>query len=216
MNKLSQILTKHKGNVLLLMRLQQNKLWNAIPLFIEMASEQELKEAMQETLVQESNEFSKDFEDCELVHNRVMSHDTAERIRYGFLQYCILNKIDIITYNIFEKFAKQYNVQEEIIIVYDADEYEEFDQNTTLEELLLECTDDNIKPRQTNTFEQIAQLTTDLAVDQNPREFKDFVKFINKNGKEIKSKAYHDNQLTMYEREVIQNLFGFDTIFFSI
>ena len=214
--RLTDVLTKNAKDSLLLMRIQQDKLFDKIPLFIETATDEELEVAMKECRQEELNEFSKYFEDNELVHNRIISHDTADRIRYGFLQYCIHERINIIKYDVFEKFAKLFNIKEEIIVVYEADEYEEFDQNATIDDLLLEVEEDEIKPLQTSTFEYIAQLTTDLAVDQNPREFKDFVKFFDKDGKEIKSRVYeaYNNRLTMYERDVIQYLFGFDTYFF--
>ena len=209
-NKLIQVLEKHSKDALLLMRIQQDKLFDKIPLFLETSTEEEIEAAINEFRQKEMDEFSKYFEDNVLVHNKIVSHDTAENIRYGFLQYCIAERINIIKYDTFEKFMELFNIKEEIIVVYEADEFEEFDQNATLEELLLETEENEIKPQQLSTFKYIAELTTDLAVDQNPREFKDFVKFFDKEGNEIKSNAYEfrKDKLTFYEEDVNMYLFG--------
>ena len=214
--KLVRTLKEHKGEALLLFRIEQSKLFDEIPLFIETASEEELQEAIKETLQGEANEFLKFFENNPYIHDRIVSHDTIEAIRYGFLYYCILNKLDTISYDDFQKFSEKYNIKDEVIILWEGDDIEDFDQDMSYEDVL-EASNNSLKPSKSETFKFIAEVTTDLAVDQNPREFKDFVHFIDKDGNELKSKAYgaYENRMTQYEQETVQYLFGFKNFHFK-
>ncbi|MDE6284655.1 MAG: hypothetical protein K2M17_02820 [Bacilli bacterium] len=221
MNKLKQrllkVLRENSKEALLLFRLQQDKLMSEkIPLFIETSTDEELKQAMEETFSSEMKEFEKYFKNNLNVHDSVVNYDTIEAIRYGFLQYCISEKINIITYDIFEKFMQLFNIKEEVIITWNYD-VEPEEKELPFEEIQEICELYGEEATKSNTFQYIAECTTDLAVDQNPREFAKFVKFIDKDGSEIKSRAYiaYKNRMTQYEQETVQYLFGFETFAFD-
>ena len=124
-----------------------------------------------------------------------------------FLQYCIKNNIDTITYNIFKEFAEKYNIKEQVIILWDDIDYElAIYQEAPIEDIRRISASQQL-PSESEMFKYIASVTVDLAADQNPREFADFVKFMDKDGSEIKSKVYTNDKLTMYERDVIRVFF---------
>lgn len=105
-----------------------------VPLYLEQLSEEEIQEVIKSGIRTAEERFVNWFENNDKVHDRIVSNEIMDSIRYGFLYWCVMNHINIIKYEKFAEFAKKYNVQETITIVYDI-ECENFEQDLTLEQV---------------------------------------------------------------------------------
>ncbi len=170
------------------------------PLFFETASKEELQEAIDE-LIESCKNYLEEFETNKYKSNKVISNQTADDIRYAFRYWCIIKNISEIRFEHFEEFAKQYSI----------------DNNTPIEfylepEELEGCEDDYLNDYKENDpeklnhtlYEFICDLETDMAGDQMPRQWDNYIKYFNINGVQIISgNRQYPNY---YEKDIIKFL----------